>query len=81
MQFKRQVGYLARADCGPFVVHLGYYSGTDNEDDEESSRRLATLDTHGRLPTSDLLIETMTLALLEMAVTTQCTTFGKGPDS
>ena len=55
----------------------------DNEDDEERSRRLATLDTHKCLPTSDLPVEaTMTLALLETAVTTQCTlAFGEGPDS
>ena len=55
----------------------------DNEDDEERSRRLATLDTHGRRPTSDLAVEaTMTLALLETAFTTQRTlTFGEGPDS
>ena len=54
----------------------------DSEDDKERSRRLATLDTHGSLPTSDLVVETMTLALLETAVTTQCTlAFGEGPDS
>ena len=45
----------------------------DNEDDEERSRHLATLDTHERLPTSDLAVEMMTLALPETAVTTQCT--------
>ena len=27
--------YPARAECGPFVVHLAYYSGMNNEDDEE----------------------------------------------
>ena len=54
----------------------------DNKDDEERSRRLGTLDTHGRLPTSDLAIEMMTLALLETVVTTQCTlAFREGPDS
>ena len=59
---------------GPFLVHLAYYSGMDNEDDKERIRRLATLDTHGRLPTSDLAVEvTMTLAFLETAVTMQCT--------
>ena len=82
MQFTRQAGYLACTDCGPFVVHLAYYSGMDNEDGEERSRRLATLDTHGCLPTSDLAVETMTLALLETAVTTQCTlAFGDSPNS
>ena len=59
MQFTRRAGYPVCADCGPFVVHLTYYSGMDNEDDEERSRRLATLDTRGRLPTSDLADETM----------------------
>ena len=79
----RWAGYPARADCRPFVVHIAYYSGMDNEDDEERSRRLATLDTHRLLPTSDLAVEaTMTLAFLETAVTTQCTlAFGEGPDS
>ena len=42
---------LACTDYGPYVVHLTYYSGMENEDDEERSRRLAKLDTHGRLPT------------------------------
>ena len=79
MQFTWRAGYSACADCGPFVVHLAYYSGMNNE---ERSRHLATLDTHGRLPTSDLAVEMMTLILLEMAVTTQCTlAFGEGPDS
>ena len=69
---------LGCTDCGPtctFGILLWY------QDNEERSRRLATLDTHGRLPTSDLAVE-MTLALLETAVTTQCTlAFGEGPDS
>ena len=83
MQFTWQAGYPVCTDCRPFVIHLAYYSGMDNEDDEERSKCLATLDTHGRLPTSDLAVEaTMTLALLETAVTTQCTlAFGEGPDS
>ena len=70
MQFKRRVGYPTHADCGPFVIHLAYYSGMDNKDDEQRSRHLATLDTHGCLSTSDLAVEMMTLALLETAVTT-----------
>ena len=41
MQFMRWAGYPVRADCGPFVVHLAYFSGMDNED---RSRHLATLD-------------------------------------
>ena len=78
----QQAGYPARANCGPFIIHLSYYSGMDNEDNKERSRHLATLDTHGRLSTSDLAVETMTLALLEMAVTMQCTlAFREGPDS
>ena len=46
---------------------------------KEVARHLATLDTRGRLRTSDLAVEaTMTLTLLETAVTTQCTlAFGK----
>ena len=44
----------------PCARRLSYYFGMDNE---ERSRRLATLDTHGRLPTSDLAVETMTLSL------------------
>ena len=76
MQFKRRV------DCRPFVVHLAYYSGMDNKDDKERSRHLSTLDIHGHFPTSDLAVETVTLALLETAVTTQCTlAFGERPDS
>ena len=56
-------------------MQLAYYSGMD---DENRSTRFATLDTHGRLPTSDLAVETMTLA---PAVSTQCTlAFGEGPD-
>ena len=47
MQFTRRAGYLSHADRGPFFVHLAYYSGMDNEDNEERCRRLATLDTHG----------------------------------
>ena len=80
MQFTQWAGYPAHTDCGPFVLHLTYYSGMDNEDDEERSGCLSTLDTHGCLPTSDLAVEaTMTLAT---AVTTQCTlALGEGPDS
>ena len=79
LQFKWRAGYPACADCEPFVVHLAYYSGMD---DKERSRCLATLHTHGRLPTSDLAVETMTLALLKTAVTMQCTlAFGECPDS
>ena len=82
MQFKRQADYPACIDCGPFVIHLAYYSDMDNEDDKERSGHLVTLDTHRRLPTSDLAVETMIFALLETAVTTQCTlAFGEGPDS
>ena len=75
MQFTRRAGYPLRTLL--FGIPLWYM---DNEDDEERSRHL---DTHGRLPTSDLAVETtMTLALLEMAVTTQCTlAFGEGPNS
>ena len=74
--------YPGCADCRSFVVHLAYYSGMDNKDNKERSRCLATLDTHGCLSTSDLAVETMTLALFETAVTTQCTlAFGEGPDS
>ena len=61
MQFTQRAGYPAHTDCGPFM----WLSGMDNEDDEERSRCLATLDTHGHLPASDLAVKiTTTLALL-----------------
>ena len=50
MQFMQRAGYVVRTVCETFVVHLAYYSVMDNEDDEESSRRLATLDTLGCFP-------------------------------
>ena len=80
MQFTQWAVYQACAHCRPFVVYLAYDSCKNNKDNEERRRHL---DTHGSLPTGDLVVEaTMALALLETAVTTQCTlAFGEGPDS
>ena len=65
MQFTQRAVYLM---CRPFV--LSYYFGMDSEDDEGRSRRLATLDTYERLPTSDLAVE----AVMTMLSLRPCST-------
>ena len=61
MQFTQRAGYAVHTDCGSLVVHFFFTQLAelcmDNEDDEERSEHLATLDTHGHLPISDLAVK------------------------